>query len=135
LIAAALVRSEKRLEGSFKTMEQEPRAEDSPVLAKMREYAGRTHWIYVQDRQEMEKYAFFAQLPMPPEIAEVTLKRYWSGQITTEEIVATCKRYQVEQVLLNPAKVDDSWRDFLTNYDAVYQNTNSVLYVAKQIGR
>ena len=65
----------------------------------------------------------------------LTLKRYWSGQITTEEIIETCKRYQVEQVLLDPARTGNEWNDFLTNYDVVYQSPKSVLYVAKRIER
>jgi hypothetical protein len=131
LLAAALVRSEKRLEADVKDLRQRPIVEASPVLAKMREYAGRTHWVYVQFGKEM--YPFHAQLLMPPEIAMVTLKRYWSDQITTGEIVETCRRYQIEQLLLNPAKIEDDWKGFIGDYDIVYQDTNSVLYVAKRI--
>ena len=97
----------------------------------MREYADRTHWVYVRYGKEI--YPFHAQLPMPPEIAMVTLKRYWSDQITTGEIVETCKRYQVEQLLLNPGKIEDEWKAFLGDYVIVYQDTNSVLYVAKKL--
>jgi hypothetical protein len=49
LIAAALVSSERRLEGSFKALQPQPRAKDNPVLAKMLEYAGRTHWMALQN--------------------------------------------------------------------------------------
>ena len=131
LIALVLVCSEGRLENSIKNLQQRPRVDASPVLAKMREYADRTHWVYVRYGKEI--CPFHAQLPMPPEIAVVTLKRYWSDQITTGEIVETCKRYQVEQLLLNPAKIEDDWKGFLNDYDIVYQDTNSVLYVAKRI--
>ena len=131
LIALVLVRSEGRLENGIKNLQQRPRVDASPVLAKMREYADRTHWVYVQYGKEI--YPFHAQLLMPPEIAMVTLKRYWSDQITTREIVETCKRYQVEQLLLNPTKIEDDWKDFLGDYDIIYQDTNSVLYVAKRI--
>jgi hypothetical protein len=131
LLAAALVRSEKRLEAGVKNLRQRPTIAASPVLAKMKEYGDRTHWVYAQFGKEM--YPFHAQLLMPPEIAMVTLKRYWSDQITTGEIVETCRRYQIEQLLLNPAKIEDDWKGFLGDYDIVYQDTNSVLYVAKRI--
>lgn len=131
LLAAALVRSEKRLEASVKNLRQRPTIAASPVLARMKEYADRTHWVYVQFGKEM--YPFYAQLPMPPEIAMVTRKRYWSNQITTGEIVEACRRYQIEQLLLNPAKIEDEWKGFLDDYDIVYKDTNSVLYVAKRI--
>ncbi len=131
LLAAALVRSEKRLEADVKDLRQRPTVEASPVLAKMREYGDRTHWVYVQFGKEM--YPFHARLLMPPEIAMVTRKRYWSDQITTGEIVKTCRRYQIEQLLLNPAKIEDDWKGFLGDYDIVYQDTNSVLYIAKRL--
>jgi len=70
---------------------------------------------------------------MPPELAMVTLKRFWSDQITIGEIVETCKRYQPEQLLLNPAKLEDEWREILNDYDIVYQDKESVLYVAKRV--
>src|SRR5450432_1291792 len=131
LIALVLERSESRLENGMKNLRQRERVDASPLLAKMKEYAGRTHWVYVQYGEEA--YPFHAQLPMPPELAVVTLKRYWSDQITTREIVETCKRYQVEQILLDPTRIEGEWKDFLTDYDAVYQDTNAVLYVAKTI--
>jgi len=34
---------------------------------------------------------------------------------------------------LDPARTGNEWNDFLTNYDVVYQNPKSVLYVAKRI--
>jgi hypothetical protein len=129
LLALVITRSELRLEGIVKDLRRHPSADANPIVKKMKEYAGRTHWVY----SEAGLYAFHARLPMPPEIAVVTLKRFWSDQITTEEIVETCKRYQVEQLLLNPNKIENDWKDLLNDYDIVYQDTNSALYIAKRL--
>ena len=106
------------------------RLDASPVLAKMKEYAGRTHWVYADN----QVYTFHLQLPMPPELAMVSLKRFWSDQITTREVVETCRHYRTEQLLLNPAKIGPEWDDFLNaDYSMVYQDKDSVLYAAKRI--
>ena len=75
LTALAIARSEARLEGSLKDVRQRLRASASPVLAKMKAYAGQTHWVYA----DKQIYAFHAQLPMPPPVAVVSLKRYLVG--------------------------------------------------------
>jgi hypothetical protein len=79
-------------------------------------------------------YPFHAGLPVPPELAVVMLKRYWSGQITPEQIVETCRRYKPEQLLLYRSRVGNEWKELLTaNYRTAYQDTNHVLYVSKEI--
>ncbi len=126
LVALALVRSEKRVEAGARSLRERTRVDGDPILAKMKGYAARTHWVYV--RYTKEAYAFHARLPMPPELAMVTLKRFWSGQISAEGIVDTCRRHKPEQVLLNPGEITSEWRGFLTNYVVVYQDENNVLY-------
>jgi len=126
LVALALVRSEKRVEAGARSLRERTRVDGDPILAKMKGYAARTHWVYV--RYTKEAYAFHARLPMPPELAMVTLKRFWSGQISAEGIVDTCRRHKPEQVLLNPGEIISEWRGFLTNYVVVYQDENNVLY-------
>jgi hypothetical protein len=127
LAAVALVRSELRVEGSVKDLQRRTRLDADPILSKMRGYAAQTHWVYVQYTREA--YAFHARLPTPPELAVVSLKRYWSGQISTDEIVKTCARYRPEQLLLSPAETTNEWESFLASYSVVYQGKDNVLYV------
>jgi hypothetical protein len=130
LLALALAVAEARLEGEIRAIRHSPKASDSVVLAKMRQYADRTHWVYVQP----VIYPFHAGLAVPPEVAVVMLKRYWSGQITPEQIVETCRRYEPEQLLLYQARVGNEWKELLkAGYQTAYQDTNFVLYVSKGI--
>ncbi len=130
LIALVLVRAEGRLASGIKDMSHFPLIAGNPVVSKMKSYASRTHWVYCQE----EIYSFQSQLPMPPELAVVSLKRFWSGQITTQNIIETCKKYQVEQILLSTTETGEDWKQFLiTNYDLVYQNNDNQLYVSKQL--
>jgi hypothetical protein len=131
LAALALVISERRLEASIADLRARERISADPILAKVREYAVRTHWIYV--RYTREAYAFHAGLLMPPELAVVSLKRFWSGQITTQEIVDICRRYKPEQVLLNPKDVTTEWQDFLRDYSVVYQDMDNLLFVRSSL--
>jgi 4-amino-4-deoxy-L-arabinose transferase-like glycosyltransferase len=130
LIGLVFVRSEGRLEDGMKNLRQRERVDASPILAMMREYAGHTHWVYVQFTHEI--YPFHAQFPMPPELAMVTMKRFWSDQISNEEIVEICRRYKPEQLLLNAEQANDAWGTFLNDYTIVYQDKNFNLYVLKQ---
>jgi len=68
---------------------------------------------------------------MPPEIAMVTLKRYWSGQINNAEILELCSHYQPAQLLLKPDMIDDDWRKFLGGYTMVYQDKTLNFYLQK----
>jgi 4-amino-4-deoxy-L-arabinose transferase-like glycosyltransferase len=130
LLALALAVAEARLEGAIRAIRQAPRASDSVVLAKMNQYADRTHWVYVQP----VIYPFHAGLAVPPEVAVVMLKRYWSGQITPEQIVETCRRYKPEQLLLYQARVGNEWKELLkADYQTAYRDTNYVLFVTKSL--
>lgn len=133
LVAAAVTWSEGRLASSIRLMRRGVKIDADPVVAKMKEYAGGTHWVYAGPGKEI--YAFQAGLLIPPELAIVMLKRYWSGQITEDEITRLCEKYQVEQVLLNPRSINADWKPFLERYELAYQDTNNVLSVAKRIER
>ena len=131
LAALAIARSERRLEGAVANLAHRPKVEANPVVKKMREYASRTKWVYA----ESALYPFHAQLPTPPELAVVMLKRFWSGQISTAGIIATCKQYQVEQLVL-PLKDSHAgeWKALLAaEYDSACTDGRSCLYIAKRI--
>lgn len=131
LVALVLARSEGRLESGVQNLRSRPRVDESPIVGKMNEYANKTHWVYADIGEA--SYPFLAQLKMPPELAVVTLKRFWSDQISTEEIVDVCRRYKVEQVLLSQADANVNWGNFLTNFFIAYSDKTNVLYVVKKI--
>jgi 4-amino-4-deoxy-L-arabinose transferase-like glycosyltransferase len=131
LAALTAVRSERRLELGMKDLRRRERVDASPLVAKLRQCANQTHWVYVQYTKEA--YAFHAQLLVPPELAVVSLKRYWSGEISTEEIVALCECYRPEQVHLSAGARDTAWQDILKDYTAVSQAAGLTLYQLRQV--
>lgn len=130
LVALVITRSELRLEWMTKDLRKHPSAGTNPIVAKMKEYAGRTHLAY----SESGLYTFHARLPTPPELAVVTLKRFWSGQVTTAGIIEICRHKQIEMLVLPKTKVTQEWEAFLgENYSTAARDDNSVLFVSKQI--
>jgi len=124
-----LVWSAKRLKAEVSTLQNRQKTNSDPIIAKMRGNAPATHWVYVQYDHEI--YAFQSQLLMPPELAMVSLKRFWSSQITIAEIVATCRRYDPEQILLSRNDVTSDWTSFLSDYEVVYHDSTFNLYIKK----
>jgi hypothetical protein len=96
----------------------------------MRHYAPQTHWVYA----EPVIYAFHARLPVPPELAVVVTKRFWSGQISQKAIVATCKQYRPEQIVLPNRPVSGDWEKFLdADYALACADKASMLYVTRTL--
>jgi hypothetical protein len=108
-----------------------PRVEGNPIVAAMRKYAGRTHWVYTKATM----YPFDAGLPVIPELAVLPMKRYWSGQITQKQILAALERYKPEQILLSAygATEQQAPRFLSGGYRVVCENSGLRLYVVKPL--
>jgi hypothetical protein len=130
LLAATGVQSVQRLAAAARVIRSSPAILNDPMLRHIDQYRDRTKWIYAQPII----YPFHARLRAPPELAVVTLKRYWSGQISSQDILAWLRRRQPEQVLLFKASLDADWSDFLqAHYTAEFDDGKKVLYVAKPL--
>ncbi len=66
-----------------------------PLVIEFRKRAAATHWVFT----DRVIYAFWAGVPVPPELAVIPSKRVWSGQISESEIVQCLERYRPEQIL------------------------------------
>ncbi len=96
----------------------------------MKDFADRTRWVYAENAI----YPFHMRLSMPPELAVVTPKRFWSGQISTMQIIEACERYQPEMIVLTVAGNQREWNDFLqSKYVALRTDKKFVLYIAKRL--
>jgi hypothetical protein len=130
LLALVAVYGGERLIAEVKRIRALPRVEESTLVAKMRQYADRTRWVYAWQNI----YAFHAGLTVVPELAVMPRKRFWSGQITDEQIWATVKRYRPEQLLLGDRPLDAGISEFLkAGYTLVYQDGEYALHVAKSL--
>ena len=98
-IMLALIATEGggRLVSEVERVRDLPRIEDSPLIATVRRYASRTRWVYTRS----SIYAFHARLAVPPELAVLVRKRFWSGQISDAQILAIIQGYAAEQILVS----------------------------------
>lgn len=130
LLALVMAYGGDRLLSEVERIRELPRVQENALVAKMRQYADRTRWVYT--RQTI--YPFHAGLIVVPELAVLPFKRFWSGQITDQQIWATVKRYRPEQLLLADGPLDAGISEFVeAGYTRVYQDGEHALYVAKSL--
>ena len=130
LVAVPVAKSERRLEGAIKDIRGRQAANENPIVRKMREYSDRTHWVYSQSGI----YPFHAGLTVIPELAIVMPKRFWSGQISTAQIVEVCKRYKAEIVVLPKETLSSEWANFLNlEFEFSLSDGTSLLYLSKRL--
>ena len=130
LVALLAACGGSRLLGEVEHICALPRVGENALIAKMRQYAPGTRWVYT--RQTI--YPFHAGLLVIPELAVLPAKRFWSGQITQEQIWTTVKRYRPEQLLLPDGPLDSGIKEFVeAGYTRVYEDGANVLYVAKSV--
>ena len=128
VIALPLARAERRLEGIVKDMRQRLTIAANPIVARMREYATRVNWCY----SENGIYAFHAQIPVPPKVAIIMPKRFWSGQISTEEIISTCRGKSVQLIILPRVGTQIEWEVFLeSGFTTIATDEGNTLFISK----
>ncbi len=66
------------------------------VMRKINQYTDRTEWMVT----DLPMFAFRAGIPVPPELAVISGKRFAAGDLSEQEIIDTLERYQPEQVLV-----------------------------------
>lgn len=130
LMSLILVDGSWRLSSDVDRLQSRERIESSNLLAKMRPFASRTHWAFAFDTI----YTFHAGLLVPPEIAVLPSKRFWSRQITMDQVLGYLKQYQPEQILLSDTPLEKPWEEYLgRHYTQVYADEQYRLFVAKPL--
>ncbi|HWW01835.1 MAG TPA: glycosyltransferase family 39 protein [Candidatus Acidoferrum sp.] len=128
LVAFALAKSERRLEGSIKYLREKPPANASAIVQKMKQSATGASCAYSEDGI----YAFHAGVKVIPELAIVMPKRFWSGQISTRGIIEICKRNAPRFVVVRSDSFNEEWRDYLrTDYGFGAADNTCQLYIRK----
>lgn len=69
---------------------------DLQLLKLVVKYKKSTNWVFT----DRPIYAFYANLPVPPEIAVISSKRINSGKLTNQEMLAILKKYRPEQIVI-----------------------------------
>ncbi len=97
-----------------------------------------TQWIFT----DRPIYAFYAGLPVPPELAVMSDKRLKSGNLTFDDIITVLKKYRPEQIVLGrwieTFKSNSQFSTYLNeNYSKTYQDEKGTVehYLLKESSR
>ncbi|MBV6622802.1 MAG: glycosyltransferase family 39 protein [Rivularia sp. (in: Bacteria)] len=69
---------------------------DLQLLQLVIKYKDSTNWVFT----DRPIYAFYANLPVPPEMAVISSKRINSGKLTNQEMLEILKKYRPEQIVI-----------------------------------
>lgn len=97
VLSVALTFAPESLWNEVRRVRATPPASEDQDVKILRKHAAGTQWVFTTRRIA----AFWAGIPIPPELAVIPSKRVWSGQITREEILERLETYQPEVILLN----------------------------------
>jgi hypothetical protein len=129
--AAALViaRSEQRLEGIVTRLRRSERIEANRIVKELRKRRGSGVFVY----SESGMYPFHARLPVLPQLAIVMPKRFWSGQITTTQIIQSCRIGKLGLIVIPRRALDAEWKRFLDGgYRAAATDAEAILYLRER---
>ena len=114
------------------SMRNSPKLFNSLVLSRINRYKPFTKYMFTDE----EVYSFHAGIPMPPQLAEISLKRLWSGDMTNAKMVADLTEVKPGLILIGNQTAEQPYQDLLQReYRLVYQDSEHQLYALKSISR
>ena len=106
------------------------RIRDNILLNRIMELAPQAKYFYTRS----PIYAFHARLCIPPELAVLPAKRFWSGRITNQQVLDIVKKYQPDLLLLDPEEITGEWNTYLLEkYCLVAENDHYQLWIGNRI--
>lgn len=116
-----------RAEGTIPYYNQ--RTYDREIVTELSDFADQTNWIF----SDRATYPFYAGLPVPPEIAVFSRKRFFGETLDNQTLVSVMETYHPEQVLLTRFQSellsDPQFVSYLdAHYTMVQENPDYVYY-------
>jgi hypothetical protein len=107
---------------------QSPQLYAALVLKEIERLKPFTRWMYT----DQIVYSFHADIPMPPPLAVVPLKRLWTGDMTRARIAAEMSRFKPEIILLSNDAQEVPFQHLLEgDYRLIYQDDRQRLYAER----
>ncbi|HEY3854128.1 MAG TPA: phospholipid carrier-dependent glycosyltransferase [Verrucomicrobiae bacterium] len=123
---------QERLVGEIQSVQNSPQTYASLFLKQIELYKSQARWLYTEE----PVYSFHSGIPMPPDLAVLVLKRYWSGEMTNARLAEDLKSFKPELMLLRNDSNPRPFRDFINaDYQLIYMDSGNLLYVLKSIVR
>jgi hypothetical protein len=81
-------------------------------------------------------YSFHSGIPVPPRLAILSLKRFWTGEMSNARLVSELEAARPGLMLLVSDPEERCFQDLLNgDYQLVYEDAASRLYALKSIAR
>ena len=113
-----------------RSMRELPRLHSALVLREIERYRPFTQFLYTEE----PVYSFHAGIPMPPRLAVVALKRFWSGDLTNTRLVEELQRVRPGMLLLTNDTRERPFQDWMqAEYRLVYEDTRHRLYALRSV--
>ena len=98
-----------------------------PEIARLKPF---TEFFYTDE----PVYSFHAGIPLPPRLGVISLKRFWSGDLSNEELTAELQRVKPGVMLLATDTRELPFSDFLhAEYRLVYEDAAQRLYAHQTV--
>jgi hypothetical protein len=109
-----------------------PRTYSSYVLKKMVQYRPYTRFMFT----DQPVYSLHADIPMPPQLAMLPLKRFWNGDMTNQRLATELEAAKPGIILLANDSRTVPYQDLLSReYQLVYVDPSNRLLVHKSIAK
>jgi len=100
------------------------------VLKELERYKPFSQFLFAEE----PIYSFHSGIPLPPRLAVLSLKRFWSGDLTNAGLVAELQKSKPGVVLLANDSRERPFEEWLhAEYMMVYQDASHRLYARKTV--
>ncbi|HEU5124829.1 MAG TPA: glycosyltransferase family 39 protein [Verrucomicrobiae bacterium] len=111
-------------------MNHAPQLDTSVLLAEINRYKPYTQYFFTLE----SVYTFHSGIPLPPELADISLKRLWSGDMTNAKMAAELERIKPGIILVANSSQELPYQELLQNeYGLVFQDDDHQLYALRTI--
>lgn len=105
------------------------RTYSSLVLKELERYRPFTEFLFTTEAV----YAFHADIPLPPKLATLSLKRFWTGSMTNAKLADEMRAVRPGVLLLANDTRELPFQALLAEYRMVYQDARHRVYVLPAI--
>jgi hypothetical protein len=115
-----------------KDIRSSPKIQGSYLLKKIARYKPYTQYMFT----DQPIYSFHSGIPVPPHLAMLSLKRFWTGEMTNERLVSELEFIKPGIMLLANDSKELPYQDLLMReYQVVYTDDANRLLALKSIAR
>jgi len=109
---------------------ESPQIYTALVLSEIERFKPFTTFLYAEE----SSYSFYADIPLPPQLGVLPLKRFWSGEMTMARLTEELRSVQPGLLLLHNTPQELPIQDLIrTQYRLIYEDATHRLYAHQSV--